>query len=124
MRAALGSAQAAETLLEASVEAGGTDAGRDTVAVSRQLGVVLLEHVQPLGGPLYGIVRPAELVLPLPPREGARTRPGLIAAAVQPLGEPYVALVVLEVPVVALLEEPGRGLFQPRPGTSSSGCGT
>src|SRR5215218_2178082 len=108
MRAALGSAQAAETLLEASVEAGGTDAGRDTVAVSRQLGVVLLEHVQPLGSPLYGVVRPAQLVLPLPPREGARA--GLVACLVKPLGEPYVALVVLQVSVVALLEEPGRGV--------------
>src|SRR5215207_5680867 len=110
MRAALGSAQAAETLLEASVEAGGADAGRDTIAVGRQLGVVLLEHVQPLGGPLYGVVRPAQLILPLFPREGARTRLGLVAHAVEPLGEPHVALVVLQVSVVALLEELDRGV--------------
>src|SRR5919112_401906 len=86
----------------------GTDARRDAIVVGRQLGVVLLEHVQPLGSPLYGIVSAAELVLPLLLPEGARGRLGLLAHLVEPLGEPYVALVVLQVSVVALLEEPGR----------------
>src|ERR687897_2608669 len=88
----------------------GTDARRDAIVVGRQFGVVLLEHVQPLGSPLYGVVSPAELVLPLPPAEGARACIGLVPALVEPLGEPYVAFVVLQVSVVALLEEPGRGI--------------
>jgi hypothetical protein len=50
------------------MEARGTDAGRDAIVVGRQLGVVLLEHVQPLGSPLYGIVSAAELVVPLSAR--------------------------------------------------------
>ena len=58
------------------MEACGTDAGRDAIVVGRQLGVVLLEHVQPLGSPIYGIVSPAELVLPLPlPRAPGPHRP-------------------------------------------------
>src|SRR5918994_7039538 len=101
---------AAEAFREAGMQACGTDARRDAIVVGRQLGVVLLEHVQPLGSPLYGIVRPVELVLPLPLPEGARGRIGLVAHLVEPLGEPYVALVVLQVSVVALLEEPGRGI--------------
>ena len=97
----------AEAFGESGVEAGGADAGGDAVAVGRKLGVVLLEHVQPLGGPLYGVVGPTQLVLPLPIAECFGTR--IIARTVEPLGEPYVAFVVLQVPVVALLEEPGRG---------------
>src|SRR5215218_4066837 len=101
---------AAEAFCEAGMEACGTDARRDAIVVGRQLGVVLLEHVQPLGSPLYSIVRPVELVLPLPLPEGARACVGLVAHLVEPLGKPYVALVVLQVSVVALLEEPGRGI--------------
>src|SRR5215210_3558633 len=93
------------------MEARGTDAGRDAIVVGRQLGVVLLEHVQPLGSPLYGIVSAAELVVPLSALEGARACVGLVAHLVEPLGESYVALVVLQVPVVALLKELGRGVF-------------
>src|SRR5215218_4111351 len=99
---------AAEAFCEAGMEACGTDARRDAIVVGRQLGVVLLEHVQPLSSPLYCIVRPVELVLPLP--KGARVCVGLVAHLVEPLGEPYIALVVLQVSVVALLEEPGRGV--------------
>src|SRR5829696_7897175 len=84
----------------------GTDAGRDAIAVGRQLRVVLLEHVQPLGSPLYSVIRTAQLVLPLPPCEGAGA----------PLGEPYVALVVLQVSVIELLEEPSRGFVPAAPG--------
>src|SRR5919107_5832321 len=98
---------AAEAFCEAGMEACGTDARRDAIVIGRQLGVALLEHVQPLRSTLYGVVRPAELVLPLPAPEGARGRIGLGAHLVEPLGEPYVALVVLQVSVVALLEEPG-----------------
>src|SRR5215212_7859996 len=87
----------------------GTDAGRDAIAVGRQLRVVLLEHVQPLGSPLYSVIRTAQLVLPLPPCEGAGARLGLVAHPVDPLGESYVALVVLQVSVIELLEEPSRG---------------
>lgn len=90
------------------MEACGTYARRDAIVVGRQLGVVLLEHVQPLGSPLYGVVSPVELVVPLPLPEGVRGRIGLVAHLVEPLGEPYVALVVLQISVVALLEEPGR----------------
>src|SRR5829696_1089139 len=79
---------AAEAFCEAGMEACGTDARRDAIVVGRQLGVVLLEHVQPLGSPLYSIVRPVELVLPLPLPEGARACVGLVAH----------------------LEEPGRGI--------------
>ena len=86
----------------------GTDARRDAIVVGRQLGVVLLEHVQPLGSPLYGVVSSVELVVPLPLPEGVRGRIGFVAHLVEPLGEPYVALVVLQISVVALLEEPGR----------------
>src|SRR5829696_692503 len=93
------------------MESCGADARRDAIVIGRQLGVALLEHVQPLGSPLYGVVRSVELVLPLPPLEGARrSRIGLVEPLVEPLGEPYVALVVLQVSVVALLEEPGRGV--------------
>src|SRR5918994_3348609 len=99
---------AAEAFCEASMQACGTDARRDAIVVGRQLGVVLLEHVQPLGSPPYGVVSPAEFLSPLPPAERARARIDLVAALVEPLGEPYVAFVVLQVPVVALLEEPGR----------------
>src|SRR5215217_5872106 len=101
---------ASEAFCEAGMKPRGTDARRDAIVVGRQLGVVLLEHVQPLGSPLYGIVSAAELVLPLLLPEGARGRLGLLAHLVEPLGEPYVALVVLQVSVVALLEEPGRGV--------------
>ncbi len=90
------------------MEACGTDARRDALVVGRQLGVALLELVQPLGSPLYGVVGSAELVFPLPPAEGASARIGLVPGLVEPLGEPYVALVVLQVSFVALLEEPGR----------------
>src|SRR5215212_4206148 len=101
---------ASEAFCKAGMKPRGTDARRDAIVVGRQLGVVLLEHVQPLGSPLYGIVSAAELVLPLLLPEGARGRLGLLAHLVEPLGEPYVALVVLQVSVVALLEEPGRGV--------------
>src|SRR5215203_4558437 len=97
---------AAEAFCEAGMEACGTDARRDAIVVGRQLGVVLLEHVQPLGSPLYGVVCPAELVLPLP--KVARSCIGLVTHLVKSLGEPYVALVMLDVSVVALLEELGR----------------
>jgi hypothetical protein len=55
----LGSAWAAEAFCEPGMEACGTDAGGDAIVIGRQLGVVLLERVQPLGSPLYGVVRPA-----------------------------------------------------------------
>ena len=87
----------------------GIDARRDAIVIGRQLGVVLLEHVQPLGSPLYGIMGPAELVPPLLAPQGARGRIGLVMLhLVEPLGKPYVAFVVLQVSVVALLEELGR----------------
>src|SRR5918994_5244297 len=98
-------ARASEAFGEVGVEAGCADAGGDAVAVGGQLGVVFLEDVEPLGGPLYGVVGPAQLVLPLTP--AARVGTGLIACRMEALGEAHVALVVLQVPVVALLEEPG-----------------
>src|SRR5215217_7876313 len=101
---------ASEAFCEASMKPRSTDARRDAIVVGRQLGVVLLEHVQPLGSPLYGIVSAAELVVPLSALEGARACVGLVAHLVEPLGESYVALVVLQVPVVALLKELGRGV--------------
>src|ERR687893_822728 len=96
---------AAEAFCEAGMQARGTDARRDAIVVGRQLGVVLLEHVQPLGSPIYGIVSAAELVPPLLAPQGVRGRIGLVMHLVEPLGKPYVALVVLQVSVVALLEE-------------------
>src|SRR5918993_711123 len=93
------------------MESCGADARRDAIVIGRQLGVSLLEHVQPLSSPLYGVVRSVEFVPPLPPLEGARrSRIGFVEPLVEPLGEPYVSLVVLQVSVVALLEEPGRGV--------------
>ena len=100
---------AAEAFREASMKPCGIDARRDAIVIGRQLGVVLLEHVQPLGSPLYGIMGPAELVPPLLAPQGARGRIGLVMLhLVEPLGKPYVAFVVLQVSVVALLEELGR----------------
>jgi hypothetical protein len=59
LREVLCSAYVAEAFCEPGMQAGRTDSGRDAIVVGRQLGVVLLEHVQPLGGPLNGVVRPA-----------------------------------------------------------------
>src|SRR5215217_2983108 len=89
------------------MKARGAHARRDALAVGRQLRVILFEYVQSLGGSLYGLVRPTELVLPLlsPEVPGVRLVPHLVYS----LGEPYVALVVFQVPVVASLEELGRG---------------
>src|SRR5215208_8007842 len=106
IRAIVPSAWAAEALSEPGMESCGADARRDAIVIGRQLGVALLEHVQPLGSPLYGVVRSVELVLPLP--NAARSRIGLVEPLVEPLGEPYISLVVLQVSVVALLEELGR----------------
>src|ERR687893_2466297 len=103
------SARAAEALREPGLKAGDAEAGRETIAVGRQLGVVLLEYVQPPGGPLYGFVRTVQLFLPLSLLRGTRDRLGLVPYQVDPLGEPYVAFVVLQVQVVLFLKELGRG---------------
>src|SRR5215208_1037185 len=91
------------------MKASGAHAGRDAIAVGRQLRVVLFEDIQPLGGSLYGLVSTTQLVIPLPTPEGPGARAGLVSHLVDPLGEPYIALVVFQVPVVAPLEELGRG---------------
>jgi hypothetical protein len=82
----MASAWAVEAFCEPGMKACGTDARRDAIVVGRQLGVVLLEHIQPLGSPLYCVVRSAQFGFPLPPAEGARARIGLVPRLVEPLG--------------------------------------
>src|ERR671933_2011884 len=98
-------------LLELRVTPRDAGAARDTV-VGRQLGVVLLQKVQPRLCPLYTIVYPTQPLLPLAFRKRTGGHLGVVAHPVEPLGQLHVTLVVLQVFVVVPAEHLDRSLAQ------------
>lgn len=90
-------AKAFPALGEFGLEAGEAEANREAIAVGRQPRVVMLEQVQPLGGPLNGVVRATQLVLPPPRLKNTRALSGFVSQPMDPLGEPYVAFVLFQV---------------------------